>query len=52
MKREENRYQKGFNKKGITKHKLNCMIKWIGEANLNQLYLIKHGIEYHIEVIE
>ena len=52
MRRKENSYQKEFNKNGISQHKLNCMIKWIEEANLNQLYLIKHGIEYHIEVIE
>ena len=48
MRRKENRYQKEFNKNGISQHKLNCMIKWIEEANLNQLYLIKHGIEYYI----
>ena len=48
MRREENRYQKEFNQKGISKHKLNCILKWIGESNPNQLHLIKHGIEYYI----
>ena len=49
MRRKENSYQKEFNKNGISQHKLNCMIKWITEANLNQLGLIKHGISLQQE---
>ena len=32
----------------LTRHKLNCMLKWIQEASENQLRLIQTGIEYEL----
>ena len=34
---------------GITKHKLNLMIRWIQEASIDQQWLIKHGVDYWLE---
>ena len=36
-------------REGITQHQLNLVIKWIQEANLNQQWLIKHGVDHWLE---
>ena len=38
-----------LNKNGITRHKLNLVIKWIREANVSQQWLIKHGVDHWLE---
>ncbi len=33
----------------LTKHKLNLVIKWIQEADIDQQWLIKHGVDHALE---
>ena len=35
-------------KGALSRHKLNCMLKWIEEASENQLRLIKTNIDYEL----